>query len=263
MRDIDLNCRRNSKRYFAACCVRAAGLICLVIAAGACNLASVKPQATTASVSAVPPSMIVVYDFATTSAAVTLNQGILQRAYRSATMNDQEEQASESKTAVETADDLSDNLVQRLGTLGFTARKIARGTPPPDGALAVDGEFVTIDEGNRARRLIIGFGAGASKLDTQVSIYEVAGGRPNQLMIFTTHAESNKMPGAAVTMGAGGGSGRRDGRDGRGKRGHGRSQNLSLSDGESGRSDGQADHGLFLSVRGESALDPRGQGAKG
>jgi hypothetical protein len=203
VRDIDLNCRRNSKRYFAARCVRAAGLICLVIAAGACNLASVKPQATTASVSAVPPSMIVVYDFATTSAAVTLNQGILQRAYRSATMSDQEEQASESKTAVETAEDLSDDLVQRLGTLGFTARKIARGTPPPDGALAVDGEFVTIDEGNRARRLIIGFGAGASKLDTQVSIYEVAGGRPNQLMIFTTHAESNKMPGAAVTMGAG------------------------------------------------------------
>jgi hypothetical protein len=182
---------------------RWAVLITMAAAVGACQLASIKPETTTASVGAVPPTMIVVYDFATTSAAVTLNQGILQRAYRSATMSDQEVQASDSKTAKDTAADLSDDLVERLGKLGFAVQKIARGTPPPDGALAVDGQFVTIDEGNRARRLIIGFGSGASKLDTQVSIYEVTGGRPNQLMIFTTHAESGKMPGAAVTMGAG------------------------------------------------------------
>lgn len=189
--------------YLQAGAIRVAATICIAALFGACQLASVQPQTTTAAVGAAPPTMIVVYDFATTSAAVTLNQGILQRAYRAATTNEEEEQTSETKAAQDTAADLSDDLVQRLGGLGFTVQKIARGTPPPEGAVAVDGEFVTIDEGNRARRLIIGFGAGASKLDTQVSVYEVAGRRPTQLMIFTTHAESSKMPGAAVTMGAG------------------------------------------------------------
>lgn len=197
----DINC--DYVRYLARRYVLAAGLVFCVIAIGACNLARVKPEVTNASVGAVPPTVIVVYDFATTSAAVTLNQGILQRAYRSATMSDEQQHSSEGKTAQDTAADLSDDLLQRLGALGFTVQKIARGTPPPDGAIAVDGEFQTIDEGNRARRLLIGFGAGASKLDTQVSIYQVTGGKPNQLMIFTTHAESAKTPGAAVTMGAG------------------------------------------------------------
>jgi Domain of unknown function (DUF4410) len=67
----------------------------------------------------------------------------------------------------------------------------------------VDGQFHDIDEGNRLRRLVIGFGAGTSKLDTQVQIYQYNAGTPDQLLNFTTHAESGKMPGAAVTMGAG------------------------------------------------------------
>jgi hypothetical protein len=194
--------KRNYGRYLRQWALTA-GLVGFAITWGACNLASVKPQVMNTSVAPVQPTMIVVYDFATTSAAVTLNQGILQRAYRSATMSDEEEHSSEAKTATDTAADLSDDLVHRLSELGFTVQKIARGTPPPDGSIAVDGEFQTIDEGNRARRLLIGFGAGASKLDTQVSIYQVTGGKPNQLMIFTTHAESAKTPGAAVTMGAG------------------------------------------------------------
>jgi hypothetical protein len=103
----------------------------------------------------------------------------------------------------ETAQDLSDALVKKLTALGFNAEQLPRGTPAPDGALVVDGKFLNVDEGNRLRRLVIGFGAGASKLDTDVNVYQVSNGAPTQLLDFTTHAESSKMPGAAVTMGAG------------------------------------------------------------
>ena len=50
---------------------------------------------------------------------------------------------------------------------------------------------------------MIGFGAGASKLDTRVQVYQVSGATPRRVLEFETHVESAKMPGAAVTMGAG------------------------------------------------------------
>jgi hypothetical protein len=127
----------------------------------------------------------------------------VQKAYRAATESSEEQQANQTKMAQDTAADLSDDLVKRLTALGFTVEKMPRWTPPPDGAVAVDGEFVDIDEGNRLRRLVIGLGAGASKLGTQVNIYQVVGGQRSQLLIFTTHAGSAKTPGAALTMGAG------------------------------------------------------------
>jgi hypothetical protein len=49
-------------------------------------------------------------------------------------------------------------------------------------------------------------GAGASRVDTEGQVYHAgqAGQGPRtKLLEFTTHADSGKMPGAAVTMGAG------------------------------------------------------------
>ena len=92
---------------------------------------------------------------------------------------------------------------EQLGEMGF---KVVRGdatTKVIDGDLVIAGEFLNVDEGNRLRRMVIGFGAGASKLDTQVDVYRVADGTRQSLLQFTTHADSGKMPGAAVTMGAG------------------------------------------------------------
>ncbi len=58
-----------------------------------------------------------------------------------------------------------------------------------------------MDEGNRLGRIVIGFGAGASKLDTEVGVYYEA--RRRKVLDFKTHADSGKLPGAAATMGAG------------------------------------------------------------
>jgi Domain of unknown function (DUF4410) len=168
-----------------------------------CSPASITPGASARPVYAGKPSQIMVYDFAVSSAEITQNQSIVQRAYRAVSMNAEQQQASQLQTGHEAAKDLSDMLVKQLTDLGFTAQQAQRGTPVPSGALVIDGQFHDVDEGNRLRRLVIGFGAGASKLDTQVEIYQYSGDTPAQLLNFTTHAESGKMPGAAVTMGAG------------------------------------------------------------
>jgi hypothetical protein len=170
-----------------------------------CGTATITPQQT-ASPSAViqRPDKIVVYDFAVSAENVTENQGPLQKAYRAVAEDQDQQSASRLASGQKAAHDLSEDLVKQLQDLGFNAENLPAGAAPGGNALVINGKFLSADEGNRARRLIIGFGAGASKLETQVTVSNVtAGGTLNQLLSFQTYADSGKMPGAAVTMGAG------------------------------------------------------------
>ena len=65
----------------------------------------------------------------------------------------------------------------------------------------IDGQFMTVDEGNPLRRLVVGFGDGASTVESQVQVYQGPDGR--KLLAFTTQSDSGKMPGAAPMLGAG------------------------------------------------------------
>jgi Domain of unknown function (DUF4410) len=104
--------------------------------------------------------------------------------------------------AQNTALAMANAMVQELQTLGFTASTVARGAQiSGQNILIVDGEFTDINEGNRLRRMVIGLGVGASTLDTKVQVYQMANGTTQQIMDFTTHADTGEMSGAAI-MGA-------------------------------------------------------------
>jgi len=168
----------------------------------ACASATVTPEKVAAPTTPVRPTRIVVYDFAVSSAEVKLNQSIVHRTLREV-QSTGTPQKSQLETAHAVAHDLANALVHDLQELGFTVEKLPRGTPVKGNVLIVDGQFLNVDEGNRLKRLVIGFGAGASKLDSRVQVYQVSGGTPQRVLEFETHVESAKMPGAAVTMGAG------------------------------------------------------------
>ena len=168
----------------------------------ACASATVTPEKVATPSNPVRPSRIIVYDFAVSPAEVTLNQSIVHRTFLAA-QSTPSLQKSQLETAHAVAHDLSDALVKDLQGLGFTVEKLRRGTPVTGNALIVDGQFLNVDEGNRLKRLVIGFGSGASKLDTRIQVYQVSAGTSHRVLEFETHVESGKMPGAAVTMGAG------------------------------------------------------------
>ena len=66
--------------------------------------------------------------------------------------------------------------------------------------IIVDGEFSNVSESNRLRsRTVIGFDVGGSTLDIDVYVIQRTNGTTNQLMQFSTHADSGHMPGVAVT----------------------------------------------------------------
>ncbi len=182
------------------------GLIYLALAVmlAGCAGATITPQsnpapATTAA--SARPTRIIVDDFKFSASQVAENSAIGARIMNSFSSTPADQRQDE--IGKKAADTLAAEVAKKLGEMGFTVVRGDSTTQVADGDLVIDGEFLTVDEGNRLRRMVIGFGAGASKLDTQVNVYRVADGARQSLLQFTTHADSGKMPGAAVTMGAG------------------------------------------------------------
>jgi len=186
--------------------LRAIGLICLAALVG-CAGASVSQETQSAPVTNAPPTQIVVYPFATNPNEVSLNSSPLQRAYRN--ISGADTSAEEAKLADDTAQNVCLEVVTALSQKGYNALCQKRGIPPGSGnIMVVDGEFTNISEGNRLRRMVIGFGAGASVLDSNVYVSQLApAGGQQQVLSFNTHADSGKMPGVAITGPAGAAAG--------------------------------------------------------
>jgi len=144
---------------------------------------------------------VLVYDFTITQAEVTENQGIVAgalNALKGTTENERETQIAQG-----VRNRMADELVAGIRELGLPAERATRGTPIPTDVVVVTGEFLNVDEGNRLRRAVIGFGAGQSTVETQVQLYAPSSSSPTKLLEFSTHTDSGAMPGAAVTGGAG------------------------------------------------------------
>ncbi len=171
-----------------------------------CAGASATQQSSMAPAASARPTQIVVYPFSVDPSDVTLNSSIIQRAYRNASGENESDQ--QDKIAHDTAENLCLQVVTALKNKGYDAVCQKRGvTVAGDNVLIVDGEFTDISEGNRLRRLVIGLGAGASTLDTSVELWQRTGGTSYQLLNFTSHADSGKMPGAAIMGPAGAAAG--------------------------------------------------------
>jgi hypothetical protein len=152
------------------------------------------------------PSQIVVFPFATSSSEVTLNQGIGARLYRNWSGEDQT--ATQAQLARSTAQDICVHVATSLANKGWNAACQPRGKPLAGAnVLIIDGAFTDINEGNRLQRMVIGLGVGASVVDTQVGLYQYSNGNSTQLITFSTHADSGRMPGAGITGPAGAAAG--------------------------------------------------------
>ena len=167
----------------------------------ACAKTTVTPQYERPEVALQRPQRILVYDFAVTAKQVQENQGFFQALANSADTSTQSEREREIGRQV--ADRLAEDLVAGIRDLGLPAERVRRNSPVPENALLINGAFINIDEGNRLRRLVIGFGAGQSVVDTRVKALSYSQGSYRNVLEFSTHADSGTMPGAAVTMGAG------------------------------------------------------------
>jgi hypothetical protein len=136
------------------------------------------------------PTKIVVFDFAVTPSEVTPRQGI--------EIGSGPSDRDSVQIGHDVANALAEQLTQKLGEQGFVVERRRRGAQIGPHELAIDGEFLEVNEGDQPKRILIGFGAGAAKVDTAVHVYY-----GHKLVLdFQTHSETSKMPGAAASLGA-------------------------------------------------------------
>ncbi|MGZ8218347.1 DUF4410 domain-containing protein [Methylomagnum sp.] len=147
------------------------------------------------------PSQVNVYNFAVNPAEIKGNSGPLARLTRSD--NPSEQTAEQMAIGRETADALATELTEGLKQLGFNAVRSTQNSPVTADTVLVTGAFGNIDEGNKARRSVIGLGLGKSSLDTKVSVLASGVGSYRELIGFDVHTDSGSMPGAAVMGPAG------------------------------------------------------------
>jgi len=104
--------------------------------------------------------------------------------------------------AREIVNDMSQSLIKNLRDKGFAAQRLSdpQAALPSDGWL-MQGIFTEVDEGNRIKRAVIGFGRGATSMNVQVGVSNLAGAQPQTpFILFGTIKDPKKMPGAAITM---------------------------------------------------------------
>ncbi len=101
--------------------------------------------------------------------------------------------------------DFKTNLRTTLQTAlvaDLSRRLIPAAVAPPSGPLTgqhawlVRGEFKRVNQGSRLLRGAIGLGAGATKLETRVQVYDLATGSDEPFLTFSTTGGSNAEPGA-------------------------------------------------------------------
>jgi len=147
------------------------------------------------------PNRVLVYDLAVSPEEVKLDGGISARAIGAAKGSSRTEQ--EIATGRSVARAFSVHLVKEIRKLGLNAERAA-GSPRQSGDdVAIAGHFLSIDEGNRSERVMIGLGAGRTEVQAEVSIYQ------NGYVVeqLEADAKSGRKPGAAETMGAGAAAG--------------------------------------------------------
>lgn len=145
-----------------------------------------------------PPSQILVYDFAVSPGEVPADsaaQGRLQGAGDDPYNNPQRNQLEHQIAAV-----LAEDLVEELQDLDLPARRWSGPAPAGVGVYTIEGQFITIDEGNAAARMIVGFGAGGTELKTLVQAYVVEPAGKRLLAEATVDSESSSAPGLAATL---------------------------------------------------------------
>jgi hypothetical protein len=150
------------------------------------------------------PQLIVVHDFTSNPGEVRLQSGLIgrvteeMRAAQGTPVAAQEAKLQDEVTRAMTA-----QLVQEIAKLGLPVTSAESAGPVAGPVVTVEGQFLTIDEGNRARRLLIGLGAGASHVRTAVQVFQTNGGQQRLVEDFYTNANSSRKPGLAVMGGAG------------------------------------------------------------
>ena len=164
----------------------------LAVLAGCASSDVASRRSYTADEEIARPGRIIVHNFAATAADAAIAGRYDRR--------DTPQTAEEIELGRELGVRVADELVKDILAMGMPAERAGSGPAPQPGDLVIKGEFVSIDEGSRLKRMLIGFGAGAAELKTFVEGYQVTADGLRPLGSAEIEAGGGKMPGMIVPV---------------------------------------------------------------
>jgi hypothetical protein len=180
-----------------------AGLALLVMAG--CGPASVQTVGPASGARLPKPDRILVYDFAVTPEEVKLDTGISAEVQQLVQQHQGTSRtAEEIKIGHAVAAAVAAELVKELQNYGFWVQRELGLPTGPGKILLIKGQFVSIDEGNRTERVLIGFGTGRTSVTAHVQLYEITPEGKRLVEKLQADAKSGYKPGMGVMMGVGG-----------------------------------------------------------
>ncbi|MCB8874715.1 DUF4410 domain-containing protein [Acidisoma silvae] len=141
------------------------------------------------------PDIVLVYPFTVDPAQVQLASGVLAK-LQSKGQNPDAKRAEIAQSVTAT---ITQTLVEDVTKMGLPSRAAYPGEAAPPGAILIHGQITKINAGNAARRTMIGFGAGASQVEADVSVLRaLPGGMVRPLESYHADATSGRTPGLAL-----------------------------------------------------------------
>ena len=145
-----------------------------------------------------PPTQILVYDFAVSPSEVSADSAAANELRGAG--DDPYNNAQKTSLEHQIAAIVADKLVEDLKDLDLPAMRWHGPAPTGPGIYTIEGQFVTIDEGNAAMRMIVGFGAGGTEIKTLVQAYASEATGKRLLAEAEVSSESSNAPGLAATL---------------------------------------------------------------
>lgn len=170
----------------------------LALMLSACGQTTIHNTSSMSTASLARPETVVVSDFGFSPDVVLLDKGFTAQLQRK--MGKASPEQIRKELAARVSREIVTAMVTTLREAGLAAREGGEEAVVADQpALVVTGKVRTIDQGNRTRRKVIGFGAGKSEVVADVSVMYHSQGAQKDVLTFTAEAGSGRRPGMAAT----------------------------------------------------------------
>jgi hypothetical protein len=138
------------------------------------------------------PDTIWVYDFAATPGDVPAESALAGQYSEPDTPQTAEQIATGRQLGAE----IASQLVEQIRTMGMPAARANAGTIPQINDIIIRGYLISFNAGSAEKRILIGFGSGASDLKAAAEGFQMTAQGLHKLGSGTLNAEGGKTPGA-------------------------------------------------------------------
>lgn len=139
------------------------------------------------------PTQVVIQDFTTSGVVVTMD--------RHGRVNHLHHDVPTQDTLIrQVQDSFATALIGQFKKAGIESSNMSDASAVVGPALIIQGEFIAVNQGNRVRRFMVGFGRGASDIKTHLVVSLVENGNKTVLLDCNIKSQSDKSPGALVSL---------------------------------------------------------------